>query len=154
MVVRLLHNPYVPTRWTIVFHRRAENRFFSAIAMGHFKHVSAFAFVPDLNIWIVYDVSFRRTHFTLLSDANGGATPYLAAIMNGNCLVSMTARDGGFPLFRFGLYCTTAIKHLLGLRGGALRPDALFRLCVREGGTVSDDASQDHPTAGRPQPCQ
>jgi hypothetical protein len=129
-----------PARWTVVFHRTAANWFFSAIAMGHFKHVSAFAWVPECRIWAIYDVSFRRTRFAFLPDTPE-SKKLLTDVITGNCMVTMTARDDAFPIVRLGLYCTTAIKHLLGLRGGALRPDALFRLCVREGGKVSDDAN-------------
>jgi hypothetical protein len=37
-------------RWTVVFHRQAEHLFFSLIAMGHFKHVSAIAWMPELAV--------------------------------------------------------------------------------------------------------
>lgn len=146
-----------PSRWTVVFHRTAANRFFSIIAMGHFKHVSAFAWVPDLRVWAIYDVSFRRTRFAFLPDTPESKA-LLQQVITGNCMVTMEAREDAFPIFRIGLYCTTAIKHLLGLRGGALRPDALFRLCVREGGKVSDDENHRKPSSaaradGRPQPC-
>ena len=136
-----------PERWTVVFHRVAGNRFFSWLAMGHFKHVSAFAWVPDLKVWLVYDVSFRRTRIVLLPDTPESKA-HLAKIITGNCMVTLNARHDAFPVMRFGLLCTTAIKHLLGLSGGALRPDALFRLCVREGGAVSDDASETNPANG------
>jgi len=134
-------------RWTVVFHRTAANWIFSLIAMGRFKHVSAFAWVPDLRVWIVYDVGFRRSRIVLLPDTEESKAR-LRAVITGNCIVTLNAMPGGFPLWRFGFFCTSAIKHLLGLRGGALRPDALFRLCVREGGEVSDDAISPG-TAGR-----
>jgi hypothetical protein len=149
-----------PKRWTIVFHRTAANWLFSAIALGHFKHVSAFCWVPEVRVWAIYDVSFNRTRFAFLPDT-AESKALLQQVITGNCLVSMEARDDAFPIFRPGLFCTTAIKHLLGLSGGALRPDALYRLCVREGGTVSDDenhrtssarASSATGTGGRSQP--
>lgn len=130
--------PTEPARWTVVFHRTASNWFFSAIAMGEFKHVSAFSWVPSLMVWVIYDVSFERTKIEILPDTEESKAR-LAQIIRGNCIVTMNVRHDAVPLGRFGFFCTSAIKHLLGLRGGALRPDSLFRLCVANGGEVCDD---------------
>ena len=119
----------------MVFHRRAENWFFAAIACGEFKHVSAFAFIPELGIWTVYDVGFRRTRLVHLADTDHAKT-VLAHIIKGNCTVTIEASDRHLPLMRAGLFCTTAIKHLIGVRSSALRPDRLFRHLVAQGGVV------------------
>jgi hypothetical protein len=140
-------------RWTVVFHRKAENRFFSAIAMGHFKHVSALAWVPELGQWWVYDVGFRRTHLRVLVDGPG-AQEIIGAITFGNATVTMDVRDDGPPLLRIGMFCTTAIAHLLGLRCVALRPDALYRRMVKAGGVVRDDGFTSlSKNRDRPEPC-
>lgn len=141
-----------PQRWTLVFHRSAQNWVFSLIALGHFKHVSAFAWLPELKVWLVYDVTFRRTRLVVLPDTQESKS-LICDVIRGNALVSMTVRHDAFPIMRLGLFCTTAIKHLIGLRSGALRPDALFRLCVAEGGELSDDAAQSHPATGRSESC-
>lgn len=57
-----------PASWHVVFHRKAENWFFALIALGEFKHVSAFAWVPELSIWLFYDVGFRRTRLYAMPD--------------------------------------------------------------------------------------
>lgn len=137
-------------RWTVVFHRRAENWFFAALAMGEFKHVSAFAFIPELGIWTIYDVGFRRTRLVHLADTDHAKT-ILAHIIKGNCTVTVEARDDFLPLMRAGLFCTTAIKHLIGARSRALRPDRLFRHLVAQGGVVLDDASRRAEDRGRSQ---
>lgn len=138
-------------RWTVVFHRRAENWFFAALAMGEFKHVSAFAFIPDLGIWTIYDVGFRRTRLMHLADTEAAKT-ILAHIVRGNCTVTVETGSGGLPLMRLGLFCTTAIKHLIGARSRALRPDRLFRHLVAQGGVVWDDGSVEATDRGRPEP--
>lgn len=138
-------------RWTVVFHRKAENWFFAAIAMGEFKHVSAFAFVPEFGIWTIYDVGFRRTRLIHLADTEHAKT-VLAHIVKGNCIVTIEARDEYLPLFRFGMFCTTAIKHLIGVRSSALRPDRLFRHLVAQGGVVCDDEGRGAEDCGRPEP--
>jgi hypothetical protein len=138
-------------RWTVVFHRKAENRFFGLIAFGKFKHVSAFAWIPELGIWTFYDVGFRRSRITHFADGHG-ARQAIGAIMAGNYGVTVEAKNDALPLVRLGFFCTTGVKHLIGLRSGALRPDALFRHLVASGGIVSDDAAQRTADPGRSEP--
>lgn len=128
-------------RWTVVFHRKSEHWFFRTIALGHFKHVSALAWVPELSQWWVYDVGFRRTHLRVLVDGQA-AQGIIAAIVKGNCTVTIDVRDENLPLMRLGMFCTTAVAHLVGIRSSALRPDRLYRHLVAQGGIVRD--------AGRP----
>ncbi len=137
------------TRWTIVFHRRAENRIFGLIAMGRFKHVSAFAWLPGPRVWIHYDLGFCRTRIIVLPDT-AESKAYLGALITGNAIITMKVRGDARPIMRLGLFCTSAVKHLIGLRSSALRPDALFASCLRHGGELSDDAGQNNPAAGRP----
>lgn len=138
-----------PSTWTLVFHRESASRLLGFLAFGRFKHVSAFAWLPELRIWLVYDVQFARTLVLALPDTPQ-AKAYLGALIRGNAIVTMPRREGLRPWFRFGFFCTTAVKHLVGLRCVAVRPDALYRHCIAMGGKVSDDAGQaaDH----RPQP--
>ena len=146
MILINVLRPAEPGRWTVVFHRKAENWFFAAIAMGHFKHVSAFAWVPDCQAWVHYDLGFRRTRITLLPDTKKSEA-YLAELITGNAIVTMPPRAGVVRVFRLGLFCTTAVKHLIGIGGSALRPDALFASCLRNGGELSDDGSQNNPAS-------
>jgi hypothetical protein len=127
-------------RWTVVFHRKAENWFFSTIAMGHFKHVSALAWVPDLGQWWIYDVGFRRTRIKVLVDGES-AKMIIGAIVKGNATVTVDVRDDQLPWMRLGMFCTTAVAHLIGVRCAALRPDALYRKLIASGGTLRDDAT-------------
>jgi hypothetical protein len=124
-------------RWTVVFHRKAENRIFSAIALGRFKHVSALAWIPELNQWWVYDVGFRRTRLKVLEDGQT-AQRIITAILDGNATITVDIRDDAFPWLRLGMFCTTAIAHLIGVRCGCLRPDALYRKLIASGGVARD----------------
>jgi hypothetical protein len=143
-------------RWTVVFHRKAEYWFFGAIALGHFKHVSAFSFIPEFGIWTIYDVGFRRTKIEFLADTDH-AKSIMANIVKGNCMVTIEAHEDNLPLMRLGMFCTTAVAHLVGIRSSALRPDRLFRHLVAAGGVVIDDAIEesrgDAPDRGRPELC-
>lgn len=139
-------------RWTVIFHREAENWFFSAIALGRFKHVSALAWIPELGQWWVYDVGFRRTRLRVLEDGPT-AQATIAALVKGNATVTVDVREDELPWMRLGLFCTTAVSHLLGVRCAALRPDALYRHLTAEGGVVRDDGAEEARHCGRPEPC-
>jgi hypothetical protein len=137
-------------RWTVVFHRKAENWFFDLIAMGHFKHVSAFAWLPELGIWVFYDVGFRRTRLVHMADGQF-AQATIGNLCRRNAVVTLAAREDGLPLMRWGLFCTTAVAHLLGIPCVALRPDALYRRLIASGGQLRDDGSP-NPAPGRRRP--
>jgi hypothetical protein len=139
-------------RWSVVFHRQSKHLFFRLIAMGEFKHVSALAWIPELGQWWIYDVGFRRTSLKALVDGPA-AQSIIAAIVKGNAVVTIDVREDDLPWMRLGMFCTTAVAHLIGLRSGALRPDALYRHLVAQGGIVSDDAGRCANDAGRPEPA-
>lgn len=139
-------------RWTVVFHRKAENWFFDLIAMGEFKHVSAFAWLPEFGLWVFYDVGFRRTRIMHMAEGVA-AHATIAAIVDGNCTVTFDARNENLPLFRLGFFCTTAVKHLIGVRSSALRPSALIRHLVAQGGVIRDDGSREAADSAGSEPC-
>lgn len=127
-------------RWTVVFHRKASHWIFAAIALGHFKHVSALAWIPELGQWWIYDVGFRRTRLSVMEDGTT-AKQVIAAIIAGNATVTIDVQENGLPWMRLGLFCTTAVSHLIGVRCGALRPDALYRKLIASGGILRDDGT-------------
>ncbi|MGO9740459.1 MAG: hypothetical protein ACLPN5_02895, partial [Roseiarcus sp.] len=44
--------------WFVVFHPDASSRWLSALAMGRFKHVSAFTYVPVGDCWLFLDAEW------------------------------------------------------------------------------------------------
>jgi len=134
-------------RWTVVFHRKTDHWFFRAIALGHFKHVSALAWLPDLGQWWIYDVGFRRTRLKVLVDGEQ-AKAIIGAIIRGNATITVDVRDDQLPWMRLGMFCTTAVAHLIGVRCAALRPDALYRKLIASGGVLRDDAVQSATDSG------
>lgn len=130
---------YEPDFWVVVFHRRSVNWVFSLIAMGRFKHVSAFGWVPGLNVWLLYDHGYRRTQVAVLPDTEA-AKAELAVFVGDGAMVRMPVRQTARRLRRVGLFCTTSVAHLIGLSSGALRPDRLFRHCMENGGVLIDHA--------------
>lgn len=142
-----------PDLWNVVFHRRASNRFFAFIAFGKFKHVSAFAYVPGVRAWLVFDVQYRNIRTVILPDSVAG-NAVLAALTVDSEIVQVRRRGGRHQILLRLLpwSCVPAICHLLGLPGGALRPDALYRYCLRIGGKVIDGPAESNDS-NRPEPC-
>ena len=135
-----------PERWTLVFHRKAQSRLFSLIALGTYKHVSAFAYLPGLKGWVLFDWQFRRARVVVLPDSPE-AKAILLAIVRGNEMVDVVRKPGRAPFPR--CFCTGAVKHLLGIQSRALRPDALLAHLRRHGNPGN---AQTYPD-GRPQPA-
>lgn len=130
-----------PTEWFIVFHRKSMNRVLSALAFGDLKHVSAFAYCAGFKAWLIYDVTWSGTRIWL---ADKDAVLRWSA----GCdilKIERTDRRMG-PSSRLGLYCVTAIKHLIGLKCVAATPGALYRHILRNGGILISEQRPSAPT--------
>lgn len=123
-----------PTQWFVCFQRHA-TAWVERLPIGRYKHVAAFALVPYINTWIFVDVCLDRTSIKI---ARGDAAKVLiGAFATDAMVVQMPARSRTTLLPRLGGWCVPAVKHLIGLRSGALRPDALLRDCLRNGGEIA-----------------
>jgi hypothetical protein len=114
-----------------VFDRAASSWWASLIACGRHKHVRAYAYVPFLHVWVFFDPAFSGTRITLAAAAE--AERMIASwIVNADLVAVTVSRETmGPPLFGF---CVPAIKRLIGLRCVAVRPSALYRHCLNNGG--------------------
>jgi hypothetical protein len=136
-----------PTRWLVVFDREASSWWASLVAFGYYKHVRAIGHVYDLDAWLFYDVQFggtilqiargdgaRRLMAEWAAGADVLAYPTICLTIDGH---SKPKKLFWCPLTFFRpLLCTTAVAHLLGLPGALLlRPDALYRACIKNGAT-------------------
>lgn len=128
-----------PQAWTLVFSRSAATRWTSFIALGRYKHVSAYAYVPFLHVWVHYDVRLSGTHITIA--ANDAAHAMIGTIIADADLISMQKRPQPSrqlpPLLG---WCVPAVRRLLGVPGSALRPDAFFKECLANGGVPFEAA--------------
>lgn len=123
-----------PRQWIIVFDRKAATWWINWLPLGKYKHVRAFGYVPEAKAFIFYDVAFDRTMIAIACDQ--AATALIREWLTDADAISMPARAAGLPAPRIGFWCVQAIKHLIGLRSGALRPSALWRDCLRQGGEI------------------
>lgn len=138
-MLRLLPPLIEPDSWTLAFHRTSSRRWVRLLAVGRYKHVSALAFVAPLRLWLVYDVTLAGTRLVLLPDSDE-ATRRLAELTADADLVTVPRGPARPALMPF--YCVSAVKSLVGLRCGALLPDALWRHCLKIGGKVAREPAK------------
>lgn len=127
-----------PDEWFVVFHTKATTRLLSWLALGRFKHVSAFAYYPGFKAWLLYDVQLTGTRLILLAHGDE-AKATIAAITAGCTIVKVRRQLTSYRWHsRLGFYCVPAVKHLLGVRCATMRPDGLYRHLLRDGGIRID----------------
>jgi hypothetical protein len=104
----------------------------AARARAKYKHVAAYAYLPGFKAWLIYDVNMVRTSIVVVPDGDE-ALGYLYELTRDADLMAFKRGDGVHRFGRPGFSACGACrhcKHLIGLRSGALRPDALFRDCL------------------------
>lgn len=129
------HSPEVLV-WNIIFLKAERRRhYLDLLTPRDWRHVVAFGWSNER--WIVYDVGDKRSQILVLDDLQFDAWRETVEdrVTAG---VQFEATDRTVPVARIGLWCVTAIKHLTGIRSGALRPKALFKHLLRNGGKVHD----------------
>lgn len=124
-----------PSMWFLIFATSAKQRWLSWLAMGRFKHVLALGWVADQRVWVIYEVSIGRTRVAVLP-ACAGASEMIAELRAGNVTVAMAPGRQGMRWLQPGFWCVPAMAHLVGLRTWAMRPDALYRACLAQGGSL------------------
>jgi len=134
--------------WYVVFHEKTSLRWLWWI--GRFKHVSAFTYVAGFRMWEVYDVQNHRTRILRFSHDEWIKRSFRvwtadAAVVKISCREVECTRIAS----RFLFFCGPAIKHLIGLSCLAVRPDAIYRECLRNGGELLGPKDAEH--SGRPE---
>ncbi len=128
-----------PEKWFVVFHRHSDKWWVRWLAVGRFKHVSAFGFNENTRTWTF--ISFLTSRLRVLTVTDAQADRLLDYYSGLGAIVSMKAPpfadDSVRPKLLFT--CVSTVAHLLALPGCALRPDALYRQCLRNGGTIVVD---------------
>lgn len=152
-MITALSGPLVvePEWWTVVFHREAATRWASWLAWGKYKHVSAYAYVPFLHVWVFYDVQLAGVRIVLAADGPP-AHEAIQRVIAGADLVKIRRRPLPNSPFLPPLagWCVPSIRRLLGVSGCALRPDGFYRDCLANGGVPFEtrDEHSEIPAAG------
>lgn len=134
-----LHAAGTPSRWILAFARRSTSRWVNRVP-GKYKHVMAMGYVAEMDSWVFFD--WRLGHADIYAARGDGAKQLMAHYADGADLLGMPARRDRSAAIRCGLWCVPSVKHLVGIRGGALRADALWRDCLRQGAEILSDENQ------------
>lgn len=128
-----------PRVWTLVFSREARTRWLGWLAMGRYKHVRAYTYVPFLHHWIFYDVHLRGVD--LFTAEDGPPALDVIRVWTQNADLVMVPRETSPQVSVMFSFCVPAMKKLLGIRSSALRPDALYAHCIANGCTPISGAA-------------
>lgn len=136
-MIRVVQMPVAvePTQWNVVFHPVAATPWMNRLPIGRFKHVSAFAYLAGLKGWLIYDVQMGSTRIIVLPDLDA-SMQIIGKLTDGCDILSIDRREGGSTGGRLGFWCVPAVKHLIGIRSGALRPDRLYDDLLLNGAKV------------------
>lgn len=129
------------TEWYIAFYPH-HGHWWTKFIPGRWKHCAAFSFSRIARTWVFLDVSIYGVKCIVLP-ASEDSHLVLAHWTAGAGVLKMPAQCHLAPRPRLGMWCVPFVKHLIGIKGGAVRPDALWKDCLRQGAEViSDGATQ------------
>lgn len=118
--------------WNVVFMAGPRTSWWDWLTPREWRHVCAFGYSVTTDSWVIYDVADTHSRISVVS-AVWFDTWFRARSDRVTKVVRFDVQEGGDVRARFGLWCVTAIKHLLGLQSGAFRPHALYRDLLRNG---------------------
>jgi len=134
----------IEPNWILLFCKKRGRWWVRLLACGRYHHVKAIAYLPAMRAWLFYDVKFNGTRLMLAPEDDPATRVFLHDYLDSCDLVAMPR----LPIPKrvaphAGFWCTLAMKHLVGIRTGALRPDRLWRDSVAAGGRRYESSSYD-----------
>lgn len=125
----------IEPNWILLFSKKRGRWWVRLLACGRYHHVKAIAYLPAMHAWLFYDVKFNGTRLVLARENDPGSRAFLHSYLDSCDLVAMPR----LPIPKrvapqAGFWCTIAMKHLVGIRAAALRPDQLWRDSIAAGG--------------------
>ncbi|MFC5373977.1 hypothetical protein ACFPIF_15545 [Brevundimonas faecalis] len=113
-----------PSAWYVAFFDGERPHWWWRLCKPGFRHVAAFGYCAEQAVWLLYDVTLKRTFIHVLTSEQ--MDQWVAELPGNRTIVHMPARDTP-PVRRVGFWCTPAVAHLLGAPSRALRPEGLYR---------------------------
>jgi hypothetical protein len=125
----------IEPNWILLFSKKRGRWWVRLLACGRYHHVKAIAYLPTIPAWLFYDVKFNGTRLMLAREDDPSTRAFLHDYLDCCDLVAMPR----LPVPKrvaphAGFWCTLAMKHLVGIRAVALRPDRLWRVSLAAGG--------------------
>lgn len=122
----------MPVEWYVAFYDGERPHWWWSLCRPGFRHVAAFGYCPDQAVWLVYDVTLRRTLIHAMSPSQMDA--WVAALPEDRTIVAFApTAEPPAPAFRAGFWCSPAVAHLVAVPSRALRPEALYRDLIAHG---------------------
>lgn len=119
--------------WHVMFIRAERQYFWDWLTDPDYRHCLAYGYCNGR--WIVMDPANERTMVLVLTEQQ--FSHWLdEKLPRASKVIRMAVQMSGDLRLKFGLWCVPAIKHLIGFKSGALRPKALCRDLLRNGGKV------------------
>jgi hypothetical protein len=121
--------------WIVGFFDIGRPRFWaSPFLKDGFRHVIAFGYDIDKELWLVVDWGKTGLVSRIL---NNDEVDQLIAFIEANkgCFLSVKSRRARFKTPMMPCWCVTAIRHLLGVEEPLLTPYQLYCALRRRGGT-------------------
>lgn len=132
--------------WNVAFLSGPRTSWWDWLTPADYRHCAAYGWCQDR--WITYDAADIRSRIMVMTDEQFDL--WLYALRQRATLVIQVPTGDMAPLrARLGLWCVTALKHLTGSRSSALRPKALSRDLVRQGGKVVFDGREGKAPEGK-----
>ena len=125
----------IEPNWILLFSKKRGRWWVRLLACGRYHHVKAIAYLPVMRAWLFYDVKFNGTRLMLAREDDPGTRAFLHDYLDSCDPVAMPR----LPIPKrvapqVGFWCTLAMRHLVGIRATALRPDRLWRVSLAAGG--------------------
>jgi hypothetical protein len=121
-----------PPLWVLCFSRETRHRWVGWLTPGRYKHVRAYGYIPGMACWQFFDLHLNGLSLAVVRD--GPAARAVLSEWMASADLMRIPRLGPMRRPPLILTCVAAVRHLIGLPGGTLRPDALWRDCLRNGG--------------------
>lgn len=135
--------PRTPDRissWWVIFHPKSETPWVNRVVPGRFKHVTVVGYSPVADMIVFFDTAFGRAAIAVLPRSES-ALAELDRWAGGCSILKMATVDR--PLVKrpplAPLWCVPMVRALVGVPGGALRPDKFWRDCLRHGAEILQD---------------
>jgi len=137
-----------PQCWQVVFSRElSSRRWVNWLAWGEFKHVSAYAYVPFLHVWVFFDPHFRGTDIIVAAEGDP-ALAMISSRIRDAAVISVRRRpnpvvtQGSLPLLG---YCVPTVRRLVGVPGRTLSVSGFYLDCLACGGIPLVEANDGRP---------
>jgi hypothetical protein len=135
-MIEIISGPLVssPVVWNLVFEHKPVG-WWSHLALGRYKHVRAYGYVPFLHIWQFVDVGLSGFEVFVAADGPAANAVISVWIASADVIAMRKVSRGTLRMPVFG-FCVPAMKRLIGLHTRSLRPDSFYRDCLRAGGVA------------------